>query len=280
MKKRYPYCKFTISVEKEIVKEYISGSSMAALGKKYKCDPTTIKNLLRTYKVESRNLSQARRNYLKSTINEDSFKEINTPESAYWLGVMYSDGFISKANKYTNYFGIAVKSSDKIWLESFKDFLQYNGKIKTYKTGKSSYKPQTEYVRLLIGNNNIVSNLEYWGVTEHKTQKINSLPNINFLDDFIRGYIDGDGSLVKRLPNITICGNKDFLLDIAKYFDLNYSLYEDRTIYDLKYNKSESEYLEKRLYKDATCFLPRKREIAQRSFNSPLTLEDVRKKSE
>lgn len=280
MKKRYPYCKFTISVEKEIVKEYINGSSMAALGKKYKCDPTTIKNLLRTYKVESRNLSQARRNYLKSTINEDSFKEINTPESAYWLGVMYSDGFISKANKYTNYFGISVKSSDKIWLESFKDFLQYNGEIKTYKTGKSSYKPQTEYVRLLIGNNNIVNNLEYWGVTEHKTQKINSLPNINFLDDFIRGYIDGDGSLAKRLPNITICGNKDFLLDIAKYFDLNYSLYEDKTIYDLKYNKSESEYLEKRLYKNATCFLPRKREIAQRSFNSPLTLEDVRKKSE
>ena len=95
----------------------------------------------------------------------------------------------------------------------------------------------------------------------------------------MRCYIDGDGSLLKRLPNFQICGNKEFLLDVANYFKIPYKLYEDKSIYNLKYNKNESEYLEKLLYKDATCYLDRKYQIAQRSFNSPLTLEDVMEKS-
>lgn len=212
-------------------------------------------------------------------MNEDIFETIDTPDKAYWLGVMYSDGYISKTN-YTNKFGLAIAEKDKAWLEKFKEFLNYNGEIKSYTTGAGSYKEGLPYVRLLIGNNKIVADLEKWGVVEHKTKKINSLPHIPYLDDFIRGYIDGDGSLAQRLPHFAISGNKEFLLEIANYFNLPYSLYPDKSIYSLQYNANCSRYLEKRLYKDAHYFLNRKYEIAQRSFNSPLTLEDVRKNSE
>ena len=54
-----------------------------------------------------------------------------------------------------------------------------------------------------------------------------------------------------------------------------------KTSFDqLYYNTKQSEYLEKRLYKNAHYFLKRKYDIASRSFNSPLTLEDVKEKSE
>lgn len=96
---------------------------MAKIGKQFKCDPTTVKNILKAYNEPSRNLSQARRNYLNYTINENCFSDINNPDSAYWLGVMYSDGFISKTNKYTNYFGLTVSEKDSEWLNQFKDFL-------------------------------------------------------------------------------------------------------------------------------------------------------------
>lgn len=278
MEKRFSYCKFTISEEKQIIEEYKQGSSMAALGRKWQCDPSTIKNILKAYGESGRTLSEARRNYLGYTINENSFKTITTPEQAYWLGVMYSDGYISH-NPYTNKFGISVSKKDEEWLQKFKDFLQYNGTINTYQVTETGYKPGTEYVRLLVGNNEIVHDLELLGVVEHKSKLLSQLPEIPFLDDFIRGYIDGDGSLRKDYPCFQISGTQSFLQSIADYLQVEYRLYPDKTIYCLRYNTKESTYLEKRLYSHATVYLQRKYNIALRSFNSPLTLEDVRLKN-
>ena len=276
--KRFSYCKFTIAQEKEIIDLYKQGYSMAKLGKLWGCNPSTIKNILNAYGESGRTLSEARRNTLGYTISEDIFEEINTPEKAYWLGVMYSDGFITKT-KYTNKFGISVAEKDKVWLEKFKQFLNYNGEIHNYKVNDSGYKPGTPYVRLLIGNNKIVADLEKWGVVEHKSKKLDRLPDIQLKEDFIRGYIDGDGSLRKDFPNIRICGTYDFLTDIANFLKLNYHIYQDKTIYSLAYNTKESAYLEKTLYQDAKYYLDRKYEIAKRSFNSPITLEEVMKKA-
>lgn len=275
MEKRYSYCKFTIQEEKEIIRQYQEEKlSMAKLGKIWHCDPSTIKNILNAYGKTGRSLSEARRNFLNYTINENIFETIDNPDKAYWLGVMYSDGYISK-KEYTNSFGIAVAEKDAEWLEKFKEFLSYNGNINHYFTSKGSYVENLPYARLVIGNNKIVSDLEKLGVVEHKTKFISKLPDIPYKDDFIRSYIDGDGSLAKRLPHFTISGNKEFLEEIAKYFNLPYSLYTDKSIYSLQYNANCSKYLEKRLYKNAKYYLQRKYEIAQRSFNCPLTLENV-----
>ena len=277
MEKRFLCCKFTIKEEKQIIEEYKQGNSMAVLGRKWQCNPSTIKNILKAYGESGRTLSEARRKFLDYTINENSFADITIPEQAYWLGVMYSDGYITHA-PYTNYFGISVSKKDEEWLQKFKSFLQYNGEIKTYKVS-SGYKPGTEYVRLLIGNNKIVSDLESLGVVERKSKLLYSLPNISFLDDFIRGYIDGDGSLRKDYPCFQISGTKSFLQCIANYLQVDYRLYPDKDIYTLRYNTKESTYLEKRLYKESKVYLLRKYNIASRSFNSPLTLEDVRIKN-
>ena len=81
--KRYSYCKFTIAEEKEIIKLYQEGNSLAKVGRHFKCDPTTVKNILKAYNIQTRNLSQARRNYLNYTINENCFANIDNPDSAY-----------------------------------------------------------------------------------------------------------------------------------------------------------------------------------------------------
>ena len=276
--KRKTGCKFTIEQEEKIIQKYKDGESLAKIGKEFSCSPTTVKNILKEYNIQTRNFSEARRNYLSYTLNENIFESIDSQDKAYWLGVMYSDGYISK-KKYTNSFGLSVSEKDLEWVEKFKTFLGYNGEIKIYKS-TSLFSNGKNYARLLIGNNKIVSDLEKLGVVEHKTKIISCLPDIPFLDDFIRGYIDGDGSLLKRLPCFQISGNKDFLESIAKYFKLPYHLTPDKNIYSLRYNARESRYLEKRLYENANYYLKRKYDIASRSFNSPLTLEDVMEKSE
>ena len=62
--KRKLGCKYTIEQEKEIVSSYLEGKSLRYLGKNWNCSPTTIKNILKEYDTSTRNLSQARRNYL------------------------------------------------------------------------------------------------------------------------------------------------------------------------------------------------------------------------
>ena len=212
--KRFPCCRFTIEEEKQIIQDYQSGLSLAKVGKKWNCNSTTIQNVLKAYEIPRRTLSQARRNAIGYTIHENIFENIDNPDKAYWLGVMYSDGYISKL-KYTNKFGISVAVRDKEWLEKFKKFLGYNGEVKEYEE-KSGYGAGTIYARLLIGNNKIVSDLEKWGVKEHKSKILESVPNISFKEDFIRGYIDGDGSLRKTYPNIRVCGTKEFLTSLAE----------------------------------------------------------------
>lgn len=264
--KRNKNCKFTIKEEKEILQLYYEDKlSYAKISKLKNCNPSTIMNIVKAYGLSGRTLSEARRNALNYTIDETVFENIDALEKAYWLGVMYSDGYVT-TNKYTKYFGISVQADDVQWLEKFKIFLNYNGEIHHYKTGSTSYKPGSPYVRLQVGNTKIVKDLEKLGVVENKTKLIGSIPNIKFKDDFIRGVIDGDGALIKRTPRLIISGNKDFLEDIAKYFNLPYSLYQDKSIYSLQYNKQETVYLENRLYKNACAYLDRKYNIAKRSF--------------
>lgn len=274
MKKRNRQCKFTIKQEKQIIQQYNDGSSLRQLGSEWGCDPSTVSNILKAYKINARTLSEARRNTLGYTLDDNLFEHIDSPEKAYWLGVMYSDGYITKA-PYTNSFGLSVASKDEEWLKKFIAFLGY-GTILRYQTTGHSYKPGSAYSRVLIGNNKIVSDLEKWGVVERKTKIISCIPDISFKDDFIRGYIDGDGSLRKDYPCFQISGNYAFLQDTADYLGVSYHIDPDKSIFTLRYNRSESIYLEKRLYKNAVVYLERKYNIAKRSFISPLTLGDVR----
>lgn len=267
--KRNNQCYFDIETEKQICDDYLSKEGGATYLKNKYCAPSTstIYQILKAYNIPRRTLSEARKISVGYEIDENSFTDPTDEETCYWLGVMYTDGFLSKTNKYTSYFGIGVQESDEEWLIKFKKYLKYTGKIHHYKVGKTGYKPDTPYVRLQIGNNKIVENLENFGVVANKTTIIKSIPkNIFKIDDFIRGVVDGDGSLRKDYPNLRICGNYEFLIDIANYLKLPYNIYKDKSIYDLSYNVNESRILEKRLYQNAICYLERKYNIAKRSF--------------
>lgn len=178
---------------------------------------------------------------------------------------MYSDGFISKATKYTNYFGLTVHSKDVEWLEKFKDFLHYNGKIHHYKVSHG-YKLDSPYSRLQVGNNKIVQDLESYGVVEHKSLVLDTVPNIPYLFDFVRGYIDGNGSIHKVNGGITISGPKALLLNIANIVDKEYKIYKDKSIYELYYRPIVMRPILKQLYENAHYYLERKYRLAERYF--------------
>ena len=278
VEKRDRQCYFDIETEKKIIADYLNGEGGATyLRKKYGCKTdATIYGILKAYNIPRRSLSAARRIACNYSIDETVFENIDTPEKAYWLGIIYSDGYIS-ITKYTKRFGLSVSRKDIDLLEKFKAFLKYSGEIGNY-TVSGGYKVGVEYSRVAVGNNKIVEDLQKLGVEEHKSLILKKIPDIPYKDDFIRGVIDGDGSITKANGVLAIAGAHDFLQNIAEYFNIPYRLKPDKTIWCLSYNTKESRYITTRLYKNASIYLNRKYELAKRYFNSPITLEDVKEK--
>lgn len=232
--KRNKQCKFTIEEEKQIISEYLKGDGTTILGRRYQVDPVTIHNILKAYKIQTRTLKEARNTKIK--INEQAFNpKYDNPSMAYWLGVMYSDGYLSCVNKYTAKFGIAVQQSDIEWLRQFKQYLEYNGKIHTY-IQTQGFGTGTPYARLLIGNNSIVQDLKSWGMQEKKSLKPTHIPDTKHKLNFIYGYIDGNGSIHKKNHTLFISGEKTILQDIANYLQLPYHIYDDKSIGNLSYS--------------------------------------------
>lgn len=159
---------------------------------------------------------------MKYTVNDDYFENIDCEEKAYWLGFMYADGYITKERKHSKRkIGISLSTIDKKHLEKFKKAIEFTGNIKDYIVKTSGYKIGTKYSRIIITSEKIAQDLINHGCLENKTD-ILRFPDENIVPkeyqiDFIRGLIDGDGSVIiinnknSKYPeyNINFTGTKN-----------------------------------------------------------------------
>ncbi len=213
--------------KEEIIKMYIEDKfSCEKIAKVYNASLSGIYDALKRWNVNTRDLSRSHRIY---RVDENYFDVIDTEEKAYWLGFIYADGFVTSPHN----FGIALSKNDKLHLEKLLESLKSNYPIHEY-ISKSNY-GQSEYVRLLINNNNIYRQLIKKGVKLNKSLILdfpdNSILSSKLYRHFIRGYFDGDGSLVlsKHSINFKICGTKEFL---SKLIDI----FNEVSEYNLKHN--------------------------------------------
>lgn len=149
--------------------------------------------------------------------NKDYFEQIDSNEKAYWLGFIYADGCITTQDR----FSIGLAKKDSSHLAKLTHCLESNIRIRygTTKKKDTKYvktKSDIEYCSITIKNSKIVKDLEDKGVVKNKTYLLcfpneNKLPN-EFVKDFIRGYMDGDGcyvfSMKKRIRKDR--GNKEY----------------------------------------------------------------------
>jgi len=64
------------------------GLSDIELSKKYNLDKTTLR------RIKEENNFERNYNKINKNINNNYFSTINTPEKAYWLGMLYTDGSV------------------------------------------------------------------------------------------------------------------------------------------------------------------------------------------
>lgn len=139
---------------------------------------------------------------------------------------MYADGYITQKRKHSNRkIGLSLNIKDMERLEAFKEDLEFTGPINTY-TIKQGYKIGSEYGRVLISSEKLAQDLIDKGCVELKTHKLTS-PSDEIVPrelkyHFIRGYLDGDGSISvgkenAKDCNISFTGTEEFLNGLKKY---------------------------------------------------------------
>lgn len=138
------------------------------------------------------------------------FITIDTQEKAYILGLIYSDGYVSKSKKTNSYFiGIGLHKNDSYLVDTIRQLFPF------LKTVNDKSKPNMSLLRST--NSLFAKDLIELGVLTKKSL-INKdrvrFPKIpkGLYKDFIRGIFDGDGS---------ICFNKTNSLNSRRVYFVN-----------------------------------------------------------
>lgn len=135
------------------------------------------------------------------TFNVEYFNNIDTPDKAYWLGFIWSDGYIAKrdrGNRLEYNLKIALKESDYHHLEKFVKDIDGDYPIHFYdSTGFKNQKTKSKECRVFITNKKVASYLyEDLGIIPRRTNpdKLIEIIPENLHKYFILGVFDADGS--------------------------------------------------------------------------------------
>lgn len=178
-----------------------------------------------------------------------------TPDTYYWLGVIISDGNLTKVK-----YNVSIIQKDLDLHEKFLDFINLKNKIKIQYNTKSQCSTTT------IGHKELYKFLNSLGITSVKSKTVN--PNFNLTWDFIRGLWDGDGHFSGNRSGFVTAS--PFLFEKVCNFlkgKILYNSWEEISsngtkLYRLSINSIETKKFIKYLYKGANYYLNRKFEKA------------------
>jgi hypothetical protein len=138
--------------------------------------------------------------------NDRYFQIIDTPDKAYFLGLLAADGNISPRLTAVR---IALKEQDSLILEQFRDFLGKDSprlKTKISKIGEKQHAPQK---CLVLSKKSMVEDLLKLGITPNKSHTLKISCDLReFKKDFLRGVWDGDGSVTERRFKVTTASSE------------------------------------------------------------------------
>src|SRR5258708_5387558 len=260
----------------KIISEYIEGISSEVIANKLGINGSTVCRQLIKNGVTIRPATQNKRKY--ESLIENYFETINTEEKAYFLGLLYADGSLSKLG---NDIKITLHEKDKDILEKFSivtyGFIRKMAEeIRTYESGTVS-----RYLTVSMYSQKMHDDLVKLGCGPVKTFTIRfpskSIVPSNLLNHFVRGYFDGDGCVSKSNPSspvVDFTSNLIFIEKIAEYLTEN-NLRCEKVCQSKENPLSGNVQLKcpdniinfyNIIYKDATIFMQRKYNTFQELF--------------
>lgn len=196
-----------------------------------------------------------RRSKDRLSVNYNFFSEW-TQESAYVFGFVAADGYVECGNR--NFLQIELQYQDCCILEQIKQTMQYEGSI--------AY-PTRGTVKLYISNRKLVEDIIALGMPANDKTFVmkypKSLPD-NMLPHFLRGLLDGDGSVVKHnnKARVVFLGTEALLRAIKSKIRISNKIIhkgnKDRGVDQLSISGKKAHAILSWLYTDANMYLERK----------------------
>lgn len=214
-----------ISVDELKELYYSKKLSAKEIGSLYGYSYRTVLKLMEKHGLAVRTRSEVEdiKSSKTANINIDFFRTL-TPDLAYLLGIMFSDGNLHKGS-------VQITSTDKDLIDWIVKTIQYKNTVFELKPEqlKGTFESKITAYHISFRQKEVYSILLAYGLIENKslTVKFPSLPN-EFMPHFIRGVFDGDG-YVSLFPRKTsngfdyksgICGSSpEFMLPLAEHLN-------------------------------------------------------------
>lgn len=197
---------------------YCNRTTADEIGAQYNISRDSVYNLFKKHNLPVREFADSRREY---DLNVHYFDEIDTPNKAYILGLLYADG-CNKRSKYQ--VDLSLQEDDKHILEEISKELETNKplRFKPYRDKNPNHKDQ--YI-LSITNKHISDVLCEVGMVNAKSLVLEFPKALDeeLYPHFIRGYFDGDGCLYLgkdgKNPEVSIISTVMFLEKVQSILD-------------------------------------------------------------
>lgn len=204
--------------------------------KDYGINPKTLSERIKKGYDESHLFDMPDRHKTRPKFNENYFDIVDTADKAYWLGFIWSDGYLGyriRENGREEYnLKISLCKTDYDHLNKFNKCIDGKYEVKFYKQGSTSFcGNDEEEARLFITNKHMGKILRNkYGIIAHRGNCENVIKNVpdNLKSDFIRGVVDADGSFsyytvmqdkhVCNKYSFQICGSESLLRYIEQVF--------------------------------------------------------------
>lgn len=237
--------------------------TIRGIAKRYGCMDKTVSEALRRLGVPTRRPGDDKRCNAKYTVNSHYFDVIDSEAKAYLLGLIASDGHVSKAGVLM--FSFQCADADIIaWIL---DELDSNHPVK-YRHNETSRHVSIASTALCKRLNEIgISNSKSYDLSIGKVME--SIPD-NLHSHFVRGLFDGDGSICiykypyfkKHTYHFGFTGVRETCDFMNEYFGLETKMADEGNGIWTCVSSNHQKIIAAghKLYRDATVFFPRKRD--------------------
>lgn len=203
----------------EIIEHYKTKNTKE-IGDLFNCSHVTIGNLLKANGIKL--IRKNTKKILKYSLKIDYFENIDTEKKAYYLGLLYADGNISKDY---NKMSLSLKGDDKLLLLDFKEELGYGGDLyfSNQKLNNKIYSKATLQISSKIFCKHLIKKGCYPNKSLSLTFPTTEQVPEYLIRHFIRGYFDGDGCIYtnKNKISLNITGTEHVINNIKQTFDKN-----------------------------------------------------------
>lgn len=187
--------------KKEIIERYKNHESRRSISKYF---GVTQKVIDRVLKENGLSLVNANK---KNNYHESIFEKIDSADKAYWIGFITADGYIHEKRGYLR---IKLQNLDRNHLFKFANFIGANKESVKTEFHNITHKP---LAKIEISSRKIVDSLIKLNIRQHKStrEKVANIPE-EYIRDYLRGLIDGDGSIRPDGSGISLNNSKEVLL--------------------------------------------------------------------